>query len=336
MHITPAAIVAKVKSKKSSNNNLSNNNLSNNNLTNRSSKLKMLKASYPLLLMFLPVFVYYVVFRYIPLIGALVISVKKYQPALGIMGSKWVGLEYFTQFIDSVFFWRLLRNTLAINFFQLILGFTAPIILALLLNEIGSSKFKRLVQSVTYLPNFISSVVVVGIVVVFLSPTTGVVNSIISKLGMEKVNFLTEPSYFWLIYTLMVIWQTTGYSAIIYLASLTGINPELYEASKIDGAGRWSQLWHITLPGISSTIVILLLMRLGSLLEVGYESIILLYNPSIYSTADVISTYVYRRGILNGDYSFASAVGFFQSVIGLVLVITANKLAKKYTETSLW
>ncbi len=326
MQIIPADNVGKGKSKK---------HLSKMFFKNQG-KIKMLKSSYPLLLMFVPVFIYYVCFRYIPLLGALIISVKKYQPALGLMGSKWVGLDYFNQFTHSVFFWRLIRNTLAINFLQILLGFTAPIILALLLNEIGKRPFKRLVQSVTYLPNFISSVVVVGIVVVFLSPTTGVVNSIISKLGMEKINFLTEPSYFWIIYTLMVIWQTTGYSAIIYLASLTGINPELYEAAKIDGAGRWSQLWHITLPGISPTIVILLLMRLGSLLEVGYETIILLYNPSVYSTADVISTYVYRRGILNGDYSFASAVGFFQSIIGLILVITANKLAKKYTETSLW
>ncbi|HEX2935342.1 MAG TPA: ABC transporter permease subunit, partial [Bacteroidales bacterium] len=187
-------------------------------------------------------FLYYVIFRYTPLLGALIISVKKYQPALGILRSKWAGLEYFGQFINSVFFWRLIRNTLAINMFQLVLGFTAPIILALLLNEVGSSKFKKLVQSVTYLPNFISSVVVVGIVIVFLSPSTGLVNSIIAKFGAEKINFMTEPSYFWLIYTLMVIWQTTGYSAIIYLASLTGINPELYEASKIDGAGRWKQL----------------------------------------------------------------------------------------------
>ncbi len=326
MQIIPADNVGKGKSKKHLNKMFFKN----------PGKIKMLKSSYPLLLMFVPVFIYYVCFRYIPLLGALIISVKKYQPALGLMGSKWVGLDYFNQFTHSVFFWRLIRNTLAINFLQILLGFTAPIILALLLNEIGKKSFKRLVQSVTYLPNFISSVVVVGIVVVFLSPTTGVVNSIISKLGMEKINFLTEPSYFWIIYTLMVIWQTTGYSAIIYLASLTGINPELYEAAKIDGAGRWSQLWHITLPGISPTIVILLLMRLGSLLEVGYETIILLYNPSVYSTADVISTYVYRRGILNGDYSFASAVGFFQSIIGLILVITANKLAKKYTETSLW
>lgn len=301
-----------------------------------SKKRYELKKSIPLLLMFSPVFVYYVLFRYIPLFSALIISIKKYQPALGIWGSKWAGFEYYKQFLESVFFWRLIRNTLAINFFQLTVGFIAPIILALLLNEVGRTRFKKLVQTITYLPNFISSVVVVGMVVVFLSPSTGVVNSFLSMMGMEKIHFLAEPRYFWLIYTVMTIWQTAGYSAIIYLASLTGISPELYEAARIDGANRWSQLRHITLPGISSTIVLLLLMKLGNLLEVGYETIILLYNSSIYSTADVISTYVYRRGILNGDYSFASAVGFFQSMIGLLLVISANKLAKKYTETSLW
>lgn len=299
-------------------------------------KWNELKKSIPLLLMFFPVFVYYVLFRYIPLFGALIISLKKYQPALGIWGSRWAGFEYYKQFLESVFFWRLIRNTLAINFFQLTVGFIIPIILALLLNEVGRTKFKRLVQSITYLPNFISSVVVVGMVVVFLSPSTGVVNSILSMMGIEKIHFLSEPRYFWFIYTVMTIWQTAGYSAIIYLASLTGIGLELYEAARIDGANRWSQLRHITLPGISSTIILLLLMKLGNLLEVGYETIVLLYNSSIYSTADVISTYVYRRGILNGDYSFASAVGFFQSIIGLVLVISANKLAKKYTETSLW
>jgi len=304
---------------------------------NRKSKIfKSLKINYLLYLMFLPAFIYYVVFRYIPLIGALIISVKKYQPALGIIKSKWVGFQYFGQFINSVFFWRLISNTVILNFYQLLFGFTAPIILALLLNEVGSSKFKKLVQSVTYLPNFISSVVVVSIVVMFLSPTTGLINNLIVNLGGKKVNFLTEPSYFRPIYTFMVMWQTTGYNAIIYLAALTGINTELYDSAKIDGAGRWRQMWHITLPGILPTIIIMLLVRLGNFLDVGYETIILLYNPSIYSTADVISTYVYRRGILNGDYSFATAVGFFQSVIGLLLIIGANKIAKKYTETSLW
>ena len=270
-----------------------------------------------------------------PLFLSLIISVEKYQPAKGIFNSKWAGLEYYRQFIDSVFFWRLIRNTLAINFLQLTIGFVAPIILALLLNEVGRARYKKLVQTVTYLPNFISSVVVVGMVVTFLSPSTGLVNNVLAHLGFERINFLTEPSYFWGIYTIMTIWQTAGYSAIIYLASLTSISSELYEAAKIDGAGRWAQLFHITLPGLAPTIVLLFLMKIGRVLDVGYETIVLMYNPSIYSTADVIGTYVYRRGILNGEYSFASAVGFFQSVIGLALVLFANMVAKKTSETSL-
>ena len=252
------------------------------------------------------------------------------------MHSPFIGMEYYRQFIHSTFFLRLIRNTLGINFLQLTIGFVAPIILALLLNEVGRTRYKKVVQTVTYLPNFISSVVVVGMVVTFLSPSTGLINNILASFRMERVNFLTEPGYFWIIYTLMTIWQTAGYSAIIYLASLTGIGSELYEAAKIDGAGRWKQLRYITLPGISSTIVLLFLMKIGRVLDVGYETIILMYNPSIYSTADVIGTYVYRRGILNGEYSFSSAVGFFQSIIGLLLVVFANRIAKKYSETSLW
>ena len=290
----------------------------------------------PFYIMFIPVFIYFVVFRYVPLLLSLIISIQKYQPAKGIFNSKWVGLDYYRQFIDSVFFWRLLRNTLGINFLQLTIGFAAPVILALLLNEVGRMRYKKLVQTVTYLPNFISSVVVVGMVVTFLSPSTGLINNVLAHLGLERVNFLTEPSYFWGIYTIMTIWQTAGYSAIIYLASLTGISSELYEAARIDGAGRWAQLFHITLPGLTHPIVLLFLMKIGRVLDVGYETIVRMYNPSIYSTADVIGTYVYRRGILNGEYSFASAVGFFQSVIGLILVLFANLAAKKTSETSLW
>ena len=204
------------------------------------------------------------------------------------------------------------------------------------MNEVGRLKYKKLVQTVTYLPNFISSVVVVGMVVTFLSPSTGLINNILAGLGFSRINFLTEPSYFWIIYTVMTIWQTAGYSAIIYLAALTGIGSELYEAARIDGAGRWAQLFHITLPGLTPTIVLLFLMKIGRVLDVGYETIVLMYNPSIYSTSDVIGTYVYRRGILNGEYSFASAVGFFQSIIGLLLVLLANRIARKTSETSLW
>lgn len=297
---------------------------------------KAIKKDLLLYLMFLPVLAYYLIFRYAPIIGAFIISFKNYEPALGLVDSSWAGFEYFRQFLNSVFFWRLIRNTLAINMYLLLFGFTAPIILALMMNEIGADRFKRLVQSVTYLPNFISTVVVVSIVITFLSPSTGFVNNVIANFGAQKINFMSDAKYFWGIYTFMNIWQTTGYGAIIYLAALTGINPELYEAARIDGANRWHQLWNITLPGIAPTITILLLMRIGHLLEVGYESIILLYNPSIYDTADVINTYVYRRGILNGDYSFATAVGIFQSVIGLILVIWANKAARKYSEASLW
>lgn len=294
------------------------------------------KKNLPLYVMFIPVLIYFVIFRYIPLFLSLIISVEKYQPAKGILESKWVGLQYYGQFINSIFFWRLIRNTLAINFLQLTIGFVAPIILALLLNEVGRLKYKKLVQTVTYLPNFISSVVVVGMVVTLLSPSTGLINNILASLGFSRINFLTEPSYFWIIYTVMTIWQTAGYSAIIYLAALTGIGSELYEAARIDGAGRWAQLFHITLPGLTPTIVLLFLMKIGRVLDVGYETIVLMYNPSIYSTSDVIGTYVYRRGILNGEYSFASAVGFFQSIIGLLLVLLANRIARKTSETSLW
>lgn len=294
------------------------------------------KKNLLLYVMFIPVLIYFVIFRYIPLFLSLIISVEKYQPAKGILESKWVGLQYYGQFINSIFFWRLIRNTLAINFLQLTIGFVAPIILALLLNEVGRLKYKKLVQTVTYLPNFISSVVVVGMVVTFLSPSTGLINNILAGLGFSRINFLTEPSYFWIIYTVMTIWQTAGYSAIIYLAALTGIGSELYEAARIDGAGRCAQLFHITLPGLTPTIVLLFLMKIGRVLDVGYETIVLMYNPSIYSTSDVIGTYVYRRGILNGEYSFASAVGFFQSIIGLLLVLLANRIARKTSETSLW
>ena len=294
------------------------------------------KKNLPLYVMFIPVLIYFVIFRYIPLFLSLIISVEKYQPAKGILESKWVGLQYYGQFINSIFFWRLIRNTLAINFLQLTIGFVAPIILALLLNEVGRLKYKKLVQTVTYLPNFISSVVVVGMVVTFLSPSTGLINNILAGLGFSRINFLTEPSYFWIIYTVMTIWQTAGYSAIIYLAALTGIGSELYEAARIDGAGRWAQLFHITLPGLTPTIVLLFLMKIGRVLDVGYETIVLMYNPSIYSTSDVIGTYVYRRGILNGEYSFASAVGFFQSIIGLLLVLLANRIARETSKTGLW
>lgn len=215
-------------------------------------------------------------------------------------------------------------------------GFPAPILLALLLNELSSRKFQKAVQTVTYVPHFISAVVVCGIVINFLSPTSGVVNAVLEAFGQEPVYFLAQPGFFVVIYTLMSIWKSTGYGSIVYIAALTSIPQDLYEAAQADGAGRWRQFVHVTLPGLLPTITIMLLIQLGGILNVGYESIILLYNPGIYETADVINSYVYRTGILEGRYDYATAVGLFNSAVALVLVLGANKLSNKLTETGLW
>lgn len=298
--------------------------------------LASIKSEYHLYLMFLPVLAYYIIFRYIPVIGSFIIGLTDYNIYKGIFHSNFIGLSNFQEFLNSVYFWRLIRNTLAINLLNLFFAFPAPIIFALLLNEITVKPVKSIVQSISYLPHFISTVIVGSMLITFLSPSTGFINNIIASFGGEKIPFLQQPQYFWGIMTVESIWQGLGWGAIIYLAALTGINPELYEAATMDGAGKLRQAWHITLPGIAPTIVVMLLLRIGHLLEVGYELIILIYNPAIYSTSDVISSYVYRRGILEASYSFSTAVGLFQSVIGLLLVVGANKLAKKYSETSIW
>lgn len=298
--------------------------------------LSLIRSEYHLYLMFLPVILYYVVFRYLPMIGSLVIGVTDYNIYKGILGSTFVGIENFKEFLHNIYFWRLIRNTLAINFLNLIFAFPAPILFALLLNEITVKPLKRVVQTISYLPHFISTVIIASMLITFLSPGTGLINNIIASFGGERTAFLLKAEYFWGVMTVEAIWKGLGWGAIIYLASLTGINPELYEAAIMDGAGRLKQVRHITLPGIAPTIIVMLLLRIGHLLEVGYELIILIYNPSIYSTADVISSYVYRRGILEASYSFSTAVGLFQSVIGLLLVVGANKLAKKFSETSIW
>ena len=284
--------------------------------------------------MALPVVAYYIIFHYAPMYGA-IIAFKEFNPALGIMGSPWVGFKHFKSFFEGVYFWRLVRNTLLISVYSLIWGFPAPIILALLLNEVKNKYFKRTVQTVSYLPHFISLVVVCGIIKDFTS-TDGVINDIIEFLGGERTNFLMIPEWFRPIYVGSGIWQEVGWGSIIYLAAITNIDPQLYEAATIDGASRWKQTWHITLPGIVPTIVILLILRLGGLMSVGFEKIILLYNSATMETADVISSYVYRRGLLDFDYSFSAAVGLFNSVINLILITSANRLSRKVSETSLW
>ena len=298
----------------------------------RWAKIKKNKLLY---LMFLPVVVYYLIFHYAPMFG-IVIAFKDYNAFTGFIRSPWVGLKHFKDFFSSPYCWRLIRNTFLISFYGLIFGFPAPILLALLLNELKDGWFKKTTQTISYLPHFVSTVIIVGMYVNFLSPSTGLINNIIEKLGGERIYFLNEPKYFRSLYTIMNIWKGVGWGSIIYLAALTGIDPELYEACIIDGGGRLRQTWHITLPGIANTVIIMLIMRIGRLLSVGYESIILMYTPATYETADVISTYVYRRGLVDADYSFSTAVGLFNSVVGFIFIYTANALAKRFSETSLW
>ena len=282
----------------------------------------------------LPAIVFYLIFCYAPM-GGLVIAFQKFSITKGILGSPWVGFKNFQSFLSDYNFWRLLRNTLMINFWELLFGFPAPIIFSLLLNEIRKDKFKKTVQTITYMPHFLSVVVVSGLVLTFVS-SNGLVNSIIGLFGGEKIAFMSEPKYFYRIYVSSDIWQQLGWNSIIYIAALSGIDQELYEAATIDGAGRWKQLLHVTIPGIMGTIMILLVMRIGRMLTLGYDKIILLYNSSIYETADVISTYVYRRGLLDGDYSYSTAVGMFNSIFNFIFLMSANTLSKKATGSGLW
>lgn len=284
--------------------------------------------------MLIPVLLYYIIFQYGPMLG-IVIGFKDYRPGLGIFGSKWVGFEYFQHFLSSRYFWRLVKNTLTINFYLLLFGFPAPIILALLLNEVKHKAFKKTVQTITYMPHFISLVVVSGIIVDLVA-TDGVINDILAFFGFQRQNLLTISGLFRPIFVTSDIWQHIGWGTIIYLAALSGISPSLYEAAKIDGANRFKQIIHVTLPGIAPTITILLIMRIGKMMLVGWEKIILLYNPVIYETADVISSFVYRKGLLEFDFSYSTAVGLFNSVINFGLLIAANKIGKKISGSGLW
>jgi len=295
---------------------------------------KDLKKNKYIYLMVFPVVLYFVIFRYVPMYGAQ-IAFKDFSPGRGIWGSKWVGLRYFLEFTNSYYFWRLLKNTLLLNIYNVIFAFPAPIILALLLNEIRLDKFKRLVQTVTYLPHFISLVVICGMLIDFLA-RDGLVNNLLSSIGIEPIPFLIDARWFRTVYVISGIWQELGWNSIIYLAALTNIDPQLYEAATVDGASRVAKVWHITLPGILPTIIILLILRLGAMLNVGAEKVLLLYNPNTYETADVISTYVYRKGLLEMNYSYSSAVGLFNSIINFMLLILTNKISRRLTETSLW
>lgn len=286
------------------------------------------------ILMLLPVVLWYIVFHYVPLYG-ITIAFKSFSPMKGIMGSPWVGLQYFKDFFQGFYAWRVIRNTLLINIYQLIFGFPAPIILALLLNEIKNSTFKRTVQTVTYLPHFISMVVICGMIVDFTAKD-GVINAVLAIFGWNPTNLLLKPEYFRTVYIGSGIWQGVGWGSIIYLAALSAIDTEQYEAATIDGANRWRQFVHVTLPGIAPTIIILLILNIGRLMSEGAEKVILLYNPNTYETADIISSFVYRRGLIESNFSFSTAVGLFNSLVNLVLLVTANKISRKVNDTSLW
>lgn len=288
-----------------------------------------------LLLLFLPTFVYYVLFRYVPMFGILV-SFKDYNLFKGIWASDWVGLKYYRLFFDSPDFVKLLRNTFLLGFYRLVFGFPAPILLALLLNEVRQMAVKRFVQTVSYLPHFISNVVVVSMMTLFLSPSSGIVNRLMEALGMEPVNFMAREDLFRSIYVLSDIWQHVGWETILYLAALTAIDPQLYEAARMDGAGRWRQMAHVTLPGIRAAIIIVLILNVGSVLEIGFEKVFLMLNPAVYATGDILSTYVYRVGLGKGNYSYATAIDLFTSVVNLLFIVTANWLSRKWSETSLW
>lgn len=292
-----------------------------------------LKINRYIYLMLLPVITYYIIFLYFPMYG-LQIAFKDFSPGAGLLGSPWVGFKHFETFFNSYYFWRLLRNTLLLSIYELLFAFPASIILALLLNELRSNKFKRLVQTITYMPHFISIVVICGILVDFLA-RDGLINDLIASLGFERTAFLGESSWFRSIYISSNIWQSIGWGSIIYLSAMSSIDPSLYEAARVDGANRWKQTFHITLPGIMTTVVILLILQIGNFMTVGTEKILLLYNSSTYETADVIGTFLYRKGILEADYSYSAAVGLFNSIINFTLLIIANAVSKK-SENNLW
>lgn len=293
-----------------------------------------IKKSKTLYIMFFIPALYFIVFHYIPMVGN-VIAFQKYNVVAGLFRSDWVGLHYFKLFLEDPYVWKLVRNTLLLNLYGLLFGFPAPIILALLLNEIRMRIFKRVVQSIAYLPHFLSTVVVAGMIVNFLA-YDGMLNQLLQFMGLEQIQFMNDPAWFRTIYISSDIWQQVGWGTILYLAALTGVDPQLYEASRMDGANRWKQVWHVSIPCIFPVITILFLLEIGRSLSVSFEKILLLYNGLTYETADVIQTYVYRRGLLGGDFSYAAAVGLFQSVIAYILVVGANRFAKRLGGTSLW
>ncbi|MCF7758240.1 MULTISPECIES: sugar ABC transporter permease [Paenibacillus] len=297
--------------------------------------IKSLKKHWELYLLVLPPVLYLLIFKYIPMVGVQ-IAFKDFSVVKGIWGSPWVGFKHFEAFFQSPNFWLLIKNTIGISFYSLIAGFPIPILLALALNEIRTGYFKKTVQMVTYAPHFISTVVMVSIIILMLSPHVGVVDKLFTLLGFPMTNFMGIPEYFKSIYVWSGVWQGMGYSSIIYIAALAGVDPSLYEAAKMDGASRLRKIWHIDLPTLVPVTVIMLILSLGSIMGVGFEKIYLMQNPLNTSASEVISTYVYKVGLIGANFSFSSAVGFFNSIINLILLVIVNGISRKVSQNSLW
>lgn len=295
---------------------------------------KSVTKNWQLYVLISPVILYFLIFHYFPLYG-LQIAFKDFIASKGIIGSPWVGLKHFERFFDSYYFWRLIKNTVGIGVFTLVVSFPIPIILALLLNEVKSLRYKKFVQTVIYAPHFLSTVVVVGMLLLFLK-TDGLVNNVIQVFGGTPIDFISEPGWFKSLYVFSDVWQTMGWSSIIYIAALAAVDPAQHEAAMIDGASRLQRIFHINIPAIMPTIVILFILNAGSVMAVGFEKVYLMQNSLNMSTSDVISTFVYRSGILEAQYSFSAAVGLFNSIINFILLIMVNQIAKKVNETSLW
>ncbi|MCU6712561.1 ABC transporter permease subunit [Paenibacillus sp. J5C_2022] len=296
---------------------------------------KSVQRNWQLYALIFPVVVYYFVFHYMPLYGIQIVF-KDFIASKGILESPWVGMEHFERFFNGYFFWRLIKNTLGIGVYELLVGFPFPIFLALLINEVRNKYFKNIIQTVTYAPHFLSTVVIVGMIMIFLSETSGLINNVISYFGGMRIDFMSNADWFKSIYVFSGVWQQMGWSSIIYLAALAGIDPQLHEAAKVDGASRLKRIWHVNIPGILPTMIILLILNAGTVLSVGFEKVFLMQNPLNMESSDVIATYVYRIGILDAQYSFSTAIGLFNSVINFIILIIVNRISSRVSETSLW
>lgn len=295
---------------------------------------KIKRYKYLYLLLLIPI-IHLILFRYIPIFGN-IIAFRKYQPAGSMFGTGWVGVKNFKMFLGDSSFWKIFTNTITLSIESIIITFPLPIIFAILLNELRGQHFKKAVQTISYLPHFISTIIIVGMVNEFLSPTSGIVNMLIRKLGGEPIFFIVEPAYFRTIYIGTSIWQGLGWSSIIYLAALTNIDVGLYEAADIDGAGRFKKIWHITLPGISPTVVTLFIITVGQIMSISFEKVLMLQNGGNMEVAEVIGTYTYKMGLINSNYSYSAAVGLFEGVLGVILVSSANFISKRLSDTALW